>query len=150
LPFLPIGVIHVVTAVIAAQGENMFTSTVEETAQATSEQPKAAKKARIPARSAHVAPAKGKSGKKPTAAKKAANAPKSAKGKGARVGCKTAQILELLKRPGGATLQNLMTATEWQAHSLRGFLSGTLRKKMGLSVESTKGEDGQRSYSLKS
>jgi len=41
-----------------------------------------------------------------------------------------------------------MKATDWQAHSVRGFLSGTLRKKMGLKLESTKREDGDRVYSL--
>jgi len=42
-----------------------------------------------------------------------------------------------------------MKATDWQAHSVRGFLSGTIRKNMGLDVVSTKGEDGERSYSVK-
>jgi hypothetical protein len=41
-----------------------------------------------------------------------------------------------------------MKATDWQAHSVRGFISGTLGKKMGLKVESTKREDGERVYSL--
>ena len=72
-----------------------------------------------------------------------------AKGKGTRQGSKTAQVIELLKRPGGATLQELMGATEWQPHSIRGFISGTLSKKLGLAVESTKREDGKRTYSLK-
>lgn len=58
----------------------------------------------------------------------------------AREGSKKAEILALLRREGGATLQELMAATDWQAHSVRGFLSGTLRKKMGLTVES------QRAY----
>ena len=121
-----------------------------------STEPKATKKARLSARPAPVAPAKGKSGKKATPPKKAAKTPKAAKAapeapkaKETRVGSKTAQILDLLKRPGGATLQELMAATEWQPHSIRGFISGTLGKKMGLSVESTKGEDGKRTYSLK-
>ena len=45
-------------------------------------------------------------------------------------------------------LVDSMKATDWQAHSVRGFLSGTLRKKMGLKLESTKREDGDRVYSL--
>ncbi|MGI8958537.1 MAG: DUF3489 domain-containing protein [Bryobacteraceae bacterium] len=68
---------------------------------------------------------------------------------GARDGSKTATMLELLRRPGGATLYELMAATEWQAHSVRGFLSGTLRKKMGLKIESDKAAEGQRTYSMK-
>jgi hypothetical protein len=58
-------------------------------------------------------------------------------------------VLDLLKRPGGATLKELLKVTGWQKHSLRGFLSGTVGKKMGLAVSSTKGEDGERSYSVK-
>jgi hypothetical protein len=42
-----------------------------------------------------------------------------------------------------------MKAAAWQAHSVRGFISGTLTKKMGLTVVSAKGEDGERSYSIK-
>jgi hypothetical protein len=55
----------------------------------------------------------------------------------------------MLKRPGGATLKEIMKATGWQPHSVRGFLSGTIGKKMGLKVESTKTESGERSYYLK-
>ena len=66
----------------------------------------------------------------------------------ARDGSKKAVVLELLKRSGGATLQELMTATGWQAHSVRGFISGTLGKKMGLTVASAKTEDGARTYSI--
>jgi hypothetical protein len=46
------------------------------------------------------------------------------------------------------TSKELMKATGWQPHSVRGFLSGTIGKKMGLSVMSTKSEDGERSYSI--
>jgi len=63
-------------------------------------------------------------------------------------GTKTAKILALLRRPGGASLEQLRKATGWQAHSVRGFLSGTLKKKMGLRVASTKLQDGQRSYRI--
>jgi hypothetical protein len=87
-----------------------------------------------------VAPTKAKSGKRATAAEKPAQA---------REGSKTAQILDLLKRPGGATLKAIMAATGWQAHSVRGFISGTLGKKLGLAVQSVKGENGERTYSLK-
>ena len=53
-----------------------------------------------------------------------------------------------LKREGGVSLPELMAATGWQAHSVRGFLSGAVGKKMGLAVVSTKQEDGTRVYSL--
>ena len=55
----------------------------------------------------------------------------------------------MLKRTGGATAKELLKATGWQPHSLRGFLSGTVGKKLGLTVVSTKGEDGERAYSVK-
>jgi hypothetical protein len=89
---------------------------------------------RAPAR--RVAAKKGRARKQTTAAA------------GVREGSKTATVLELLKRSEGATLKDLTDATEWQAHSVRGFLSGTVRKKMGLSVVSVKKEDGERLYSI--
>ena len=127
--------------------EETATSPATSPAQATEGQPKATKKARVAQPGAHVAKKKGKSGKRATPAKKA---PKGAKkAKSAREGSKTDKVLELLKRPGGVTAKELMKATSWQAHSVRGFLSGTVGKKMGLAVTSTKGEDGERTYSVK-
>jgi len=61
---------------------------------------------------------------------------------------KTGRVLELLQRPGGATIKQLIAATQWQAHSVRGFLSGALKKKMGLKIVSTKEAAGVRSYSI--
>ena len=58
---------------------------------------------------------------------------------------KMAKVLALLKRPGGASLNQIMKATGWQAHSVRGFLS-TAAKKHGLKIESTKTEAGDRVY----
>ena len=111
------------------------------------EEPKATKKARAAQRGAVVAKKKGRSAKKATPVKKV---PKGAKkSKPVREGSKTNKVLELLKRPGGVTAKELMKVTAWQPHSIRGFLSGTVRKKMGLTVTSTKGEDGERSYSIK-
>jgi Protein of unknown function (DUF3489) len=134
----------------------MTTSPTEtqETAQATAtatEKPEPPKKANARAQKPRVAPSKGKSGKKTTPAKKGTKAPKKAakaKPEGARQGSKTEKILELLKRSGGATLAEIMKATDWQPHSVRGFISGTLGKKMALKVESVKGEDGERTYSI--
>jgi hypothetical protein len=50
---------------------------------------------------------------------------------GARPGSKTAAVVALLERKGGATLADLRKATGWQAHSVRGFISGTLGKRWG-------------------
>jgi hypothetical protein len=160
LLFRPTRGIDVVTAVITTKGESiMIDLEVTETAPTTAaKEPKATKKARDGAPGAHVAPKKAKSGKKASPAKKAPKAAprakaarpaKAAKEKGVREGSKTQVILELLKRPGGVTAKELMKATNWQPHSIRGFLSGTVGKKMGLAVVSTKGEDGERSYSVK-
>jgi hypothetical protein len=111
------------------------------------EAPKANEKATGAKRARTVAPKKPKSDKKATPVKKA---PKSAKKTtGARDGSKAAKVLDLLKRPGGTTSKELMKVTGWQPHSVRGFLSGTVSKKMGLTVTSTKGDDGERSYSVK-
>ena len=129
----------------------MNTSIAEETGTApatgTGDHPKSTKKASVAKRGAHVAPKKGKAGKKASPAKKAPKGQKKAST--ARDGSKTAKVLDLLKRPDGTTLKELMKATDWQAHSVRGFLSGTVGKKMGLAVKSIKGEDGERSYSVK-
>ena len=55
-------------------------------------------------------------------------------------------ILGLLRNPDGATIEEMMKATGWQAHSVRGFLSGTVKKRMGLSVQSVQPEKGDRRY----
>ena len=119
-----------------------------ETATATTaDGPKRTKKASVGKSARNVAPAKAKSGKKASPANRA---PKGAKkSTGARDGSKAGKILELLKRPSGATSKELMKATGWKPHSVRGFISGALAKKKGLMVVSTKGENGERTYSIK-
>ena len=125
----------------------MITTEEKGSARTTSELPQASRRAARSPRGAHGASKTTKSGKKASPAKKV---PKSAKKEAdVRDGSKAAKILELLKRPGGVTSKELQTATGWQPHSVRGFLSGTIGKKMGLTVTSTKGEDGERSYSVK-
>ena len=70
---------------------------------------------------------------------------------GPREGSKTSRVIEMLKREGGVTLQELMTEMGWQQHTTRALMSagGSLAKKHGLTVVSTKGENGSRVYSLK-
>ena len=63
---------------------------------------------------------------------------------------KGATIIELLRSKEGATLADLTKATGWQPHSVRGFLSAQVGKKLGLKLESTKREDGQRVYQIQS
>ncbi len=92
-----------------------------------------------------VAPEKPPAKNRATRAKKT---PAAAARKGIREGSKTEAILGLMKQPGGTTLRAIMEATNWQAHSVRGFISGTLGKKMGLTVVSTRGENGERTYSI--
>lgn len=64
------------------------------------------------------------------------------------VGAKTAAVLAALRGPQGATLQELMGATSWQSHSVRGFLSGTVRKKMGLEIARLDRADRERAYRI--
>jgi ATP-dependent helicase YprA (DUF1998 family) len=118
---------------------------------------------------AHVAPEKGTSrkvatkkrgapkGQKTARSAKPQKAPRASKraakpelkAAAPRAESKGAQILALIRRPKGATLSELAKLTGWQNHSIRGFLSGTVNKKMGLTVESARREDGERVYSLK-
>ena len=63
---------------------------------------------------------------------------------------KNAQILQLLNRREGASIEDMMQATEWQQHSVRGFLAGTVKKKMGLALTSSKAEGDVRRYRIAS
>jgi len=118
-------------------------------ATASRKKPKAKKKPRVASRRAHVAANKAKSAHTATPPKKGPKGrTKPQVATSARHASKTAKMLDLLKRPGGATSKELMQATGWLPHSVRGFLSGTVGKKMGLTVLSTKVDDGERTYSV--
>ena len=130
------------------------------------------KAATVAEQGAHVAPEKVPSKKGASQKKGAPKGQKAAKGKvkaspkkGAKAGkrakparakdasapraeSKGAKILGLIGRTKGAPLAEIMKATSWQAHSVRGFLS-TAAKKHGLKIESTKTEAGDRVYQIK-
>jgi hypothetical protein len=55
-----------------------------------------------------------------------------------RAGTKQALMIEMLKRPEGATVEQIAEATGWQHHTIRGAISGALKKKLGLTVEATR------------
>ena len=61
---------------------------------------------------------------------------------------KHSRILAMLRTPAGATIAAIMTATEWQQHSVRGFLAGVVRKKLGLNLVSEQTDKG-RVYRIK-
>jgi hypothetical protein len=81
--------------------------------------------------------------KRGKAAKRKAKAAKPGKSAPAekptpRGGTKQAQMIELLRRPEGATVEQIAAATGWQHHTIRGAISGALKKKLGLTVEATR------------
>jgi hypothetical protein len=90
--------------------------------------------------------------KAPKGAPNKAKVTKAAKAKDAaptaREGSKKAIVLDLLRRKGGASLDEIAERTGWQRHSIRGFLSGSVTKQMGLKVESAKNEAGERRYKI--
>ena len=55
-------------------------------------------------------------------------------------------ILKLLRSKSGATIVAMQKATGWQPHSIRGFMSGTVKKKLGLTITSSVNSSGQRNY----
>jgi hypothetical protein len=57
--------------------------------------------------------------------------------------CKQAMLIKLLKRPGDATIDEMVKATGWQRHSVRGVMSGVLKKRLELSIASEKEERGR-------
>ncbi|THD64443.1 MAG: DUF3489 domain-containing protein [Phenylobacterium sp.] len=60
---------------------------------------------------------------------------------------KLGQLVTLMARPQGATLTEMMTASGWQAHSVRGVIAGAVKRKLGLEVVSLK-TDGARTYRI--
>jgi hypothetical protein len=65
-----------------------------------------------------------------------------------REGTKEARLIAMLRRPEGATVAQVIAATGWQPHTVRGAISGALKKKRGLEVTSAKNEAGERVYRI--
>jgi hypothetical protein len=60
-----------------------------------------------------------------------------------RAGSKQAQVIALLRRPGGATLDAIVAATGWQRHTARGVIAGALKKRLSLDVVAEKTDQGR-------
>lgn len=90
--------------------------------------------------------------KRTTATKRRASTTSTARSRrhGNTAGAQTKQklCLEMLKRSEGATVEALQEATGWQQHSVRGFLSGAVKKKLGLTLLSEKPGAGPRRYRI--
>lgn len=65
-----------------------------------------------------------------------------------REGTKQALVIELLRRPEGASIAEIVEATGWLSHTARGVLAGSLKKKLGLAIESSKDDERGRIYRL--
>lgn len=65
-----------------------------------------------------------------------------------RSGTKLATIIDAMRHPGGATIAQMMAGTGWQAHTVRGAVSGMVRKRLGYEVVTKKSADGQRAYRI--
>ncbi len=61
----------------------------------------------------------------------------------ARAGTKHAQVIAMLQDPAGTPVKAIMAATGWQQHSVRGFLAGVVRRKLGLNLVSEPGDSGR-------
>lgn len=78
----------------------------------------------------------------------AAQAPAPTAARRSRQHTKQAAVIEMLRRPEGATIAQICASTGWLTHTVRGTLSGSLRKKLGLTVVSEKDADGARTYRI--
>ena len=65
-----------------------------------------------------------------------------------RKSTKQAQLIDLLKRPEGATISEIVTALDWQSHSVRGAMSGVRKKRLGLTITSEKAKQRGRVYRI--
>jgi hypothetical protein len=133
-------------AAIGVEADDDEAPTAADTAP-TSAEPVSAADAPAPAGEANGATKRAKAGR----AKRKANAEPAARGSEGdaqptakptpRAGTKQAQMIEMLKRPEGATVEQIAATTGWQHHTIRGAISGALKKKLGLTVEATRSRE---------
>ena len=84
-----------------------------------------------------------------TKSQKTANATgKATSGTGNKKSTKANAMLDLLRSKTGASIEDITNATGWQSHSVRGFLSGTVKKRMGLTVENEPDKEGVCRYRI--
>ena len=69
-------------------------------------------------------------------------------GSATRQNTKQAKLIAMLRMPEGATIGQIAKAFGWQRHTVRGVLSGALKKKLGLIITSAKAEEGERVYRI--
>jgi hypothetical protein len=103
---------------------------------------------RDPERSHDMAKRKAQTSAKPrsgTKTRSKVNRAKPVREYNTRAKSKRAAVVALLNRPQGVTIAAIIAATGWQSHSVRGFLAGVVRKKLGLTLQSEK-TDGERVY----
>jgi hypothetical protein len=74
--------------------------------------------------------------------------PKKRKQPASKSRTKLAQLEAMLRRPDGATVEQIGKSLNWQTHSVRGAMSGALKKKQGLTITSEKMDDGRRVYRI--
>ena len=65
-----------------------------------------------------------------------------------RSASKQARLIEMLRQPEGVTIDEIVKTLDWQAHTVRGAISGALKKKLGLTIESEKIDDRGRVYRI--
>jgi hypothetical protein len=95
------------------------------------------------------APAGAKEAPSEEPAPDAPTAPESVpKARTPREGTKQATLIAMLRAPDGATIEEIMSATGWQSHTVRGAMAGALKRKLGLEVTSEKVENRGRVYKL--
>ena len=99
-----------------------------------------------PAKSAKVQPQRATKPKKMAAS---SAGPRRVKGREFPPGTKAAIILGLLRKSGGVTIEQIMKATGWQAHSVRGFLSGVVKTELKLKLQSRDDSRGKARYFVK-